>query len=36
VLDVWTADVRQDWYTWAIREMTTADFVIVVASEGTG
>jgi hypothetical protein len=33
VLDRWSADVRQDWYSWAIREMTAADFVVVVASE---
>lgn len=32
VLDLWSADARQDWYSWAIREMTDADFVIVVAS----
>lgn len=32
VLDVWSADTRQDWYAWAIREMTEADFVLVVAS----
>lgn len=33
VLDLWAADDRQDWYAWAIREMTDADFVLVVASE---
>ncbi len=33
VLDRWAADARQDWYSWAIREMTESDFVIVVASE---
>jgi hypothetical protein len=33
VLDLWSADARQDWYAWAIREMTDADFVLVVASE---
>lgn len=33
VLDLWSADARQDWYSWAIREMTDADFVLVVASE---
>ncbi len=33
VLDVWSAGARQDWYAWAIREMTDADFVLVVASE---
>lgn len=32
VLDLWSADARQDWYSWTIREMTDADFVIVVAS----
>jgi hypothetical protein len=32
VLDLWAADTRQDWYSWAIREMTEADFVLVVAS----
>lgn len=32
VLDLWAADARQDWYSWAIREMTGADFVLVVAS----
>jgi SEFIR domain-containing protein len=32
VLDLWSADARQDWYAWAIREMTDADFVLVVAS----
>jgi hypothetical protein len=33
VLDLWSTDARQDWYAWAIREMTAADFVLVVASE---
>lgn len=33
VLDVWSADHRQDWYAWALREMRAADFVVVVASE---
>jgi hypothetical protein len=33
VLDHWATGTRQDWYAWAIREMTAADFVIVVASE---
>lgn len=33
VLDLWSADARQDWYAWAIREMTDADYVLVVASE---
>lgn len=32
VLDVWASSTRQDWYSWAIREMTDADFVVVVAS----
>lgn len=32
VLDSWHTGVRQDWYAWAIREMTDADHVIVVAS----
>lgn len=32
VLDLWSTDARQDWYAWAIREMTEADFVLVVAS----
>lgn len=32
VLDLWSTDARQDWYAWAIREMTAADFVLVVAS----
>lgn len=32
VLDVWSAGGRQDWYAWAIKEMTSADFVLVVAS----
>jgi hypothetical protein len=32
VLDLWSAGARQDWYSWAIREMTDADFVLVVAS----
>jgi hypothetical protein len=33
VLDLWSADARQDWYAWAIGEMTEADFVLVVASD---
>jgi hypothetical protein len=33
ILDLWSTDTRQDWYSWAIREMTAADFVLVVASE---
>lgn len=32
VLDVWADESRHDWSTWAIREMTHAAFVIVVAS----
>jgi hypothetical protein len=32
VLDVWAAGSRHEWYAWAIREMTDADYVIVVAS----
>ncbi|RLK61754.1 SEFIR domain-containing protein [Actinokineospora cianjurensis] len=31
-LDRWHLE-RQDWYTWAVREMNAADFVVVVASE---
>jgi tetratricopeptide (TPR) repeat protein len=33
VLDAWLGWERQDWYVWALREMTEADYVIVVASE---
>jgi hypothetical protein len=33
VLDAWSDDARQDWYVWAIREMTAADHVLVIASE---
>lgn len=33
VLDLWAADVRRDWGSWAIQEMTSADFVLVVASD---
>jgi tetratricopeptide (TPR) repeat protein len=33
VLDAWLGSARQDWYAWALREMTAADYVIVVASE---
>lgn len=33
VLDLWTANARQDWYAWAIREMTDANFILVVASQ---
>ncbi len=32
-LDRWAGE-RQDWYAWALRNITEADFVIVVASEG--
>jgi SEFIR domain len=32
VLDTWAQSTRQDWYAWAIREMTEAAYVIVVAS----
>jgi SEFIR domain-containing protein len=32
VLDLWSANARQDWYSWAIKEMTDADHVLVVAS----
>lgn len=32
VLDVWSAGSRHDWYAWAIREMTDAAYVVVVAS----
>lgn len=32
VLDTWFTGERQDWGAWAIEEMITADFVIVVAS----
>jgi hypothetical protein len=33
VLDVWSAASRIDWYAWAIKEMTEADYVVVVASK---
>ena len=33
VLDVWAAEARIDWYAWAIKEMTEADYIVVVASE---
>jgi hypothetical protein len=33
VLDVWSAASRIDWYGWAIKEMTEADYVVVVASK---
>jgi SEFIR domain-containing protein len=32
VLDRWAEDARRDWSAWAIREMTGADFVLVIAS----
>ncbi|MEU0789055.1 SEFIR domain-containing protein [Amycolatopsis sp. NPDC005961] len=32
-LDQWAGE-RQDWYAWALKNITEADFVIVVASEG--
>jgi hypothetical protein len=31
-LDLWSAAARHDWYAWAIKEMTEATYVIVVAS----
>ncbi|MBH0776590.1 SEFIR domain-containing protein [Nocardia bovistercoris] len=31
-LDRWDVDRRRDWYNWAIGELTSADFVIVIAS----
>jgi hypothetical protein len=34
VLDQWVGATRQDWYAWALREMTQADFVVVIASAG--
>jgi hypothetical protein len=34
VLDLWSDGARHDWYAWALREMTTAAYVIVVASAG--
>src|SRR5262245_14941110 len=33
VLDAWFGGERQDWYAWALREISEADYVIVVASE---
>ena len=33
VLDRWSNDARRDWYSWAIGEMTGADYVIAVASK---
>jgi hypothetical protein len=42
-MDRWELDRRRDWYLWAIEQVTTADFVIVIASpqckraaDGTG
>lgn len=32
VLDVWATATRQDWYSWAIKRITAADYVVVVAS----
>lgn len=32
VLDQWVDNVRQDWALWATRQLTGADFVIVIAS----
>lgn len=32
VLDTWCEGESQDWYAWAIRELTGADYVLVVAS----
>lgn len=33
-LDRWYEDVRRDWSVWVIRQLTAADFVLVVASPG--
>lgn len=33
VLDMWADGARQDWYAWAIREMTAAHHILVVVSE---
>lgn len=33
VLDQFCLTERQDWYRWAIREITSADYVLVIASE---
>lgn len=33
-LDQWNTDRRQDWYAWAIKQVSEADYVIVVASPG--
>jgi hypothetical protein len=32
-LDLWSEHARRDWSAWAIEQITSADFVIVVASE---
>jgi hypothetical protein len=32
VLDQWDDNLRQDWSLWATRQLTSADFVIVIAS----
>ncbi len=32
MLDIWFTGTRQDWYAWAIREMTSVDYVLVIAS----
>jgi hypothetical protein len=31
-MDRWDLDFRRDWYQWATEQITTADFVVVVAS----
>src|SRR5436305_3620785 len=36
VLDTWFTGDRQDWYAWAIKEMTEADYVLVIASRRYG
>lgn len=33
-VDQWEDDCRRDWFTWATRRITEADFVVVVASPG--
>ncbi len=33
VLDAWLEGERRDWYLWALRGMTEADYVVVIASE---
>lgn len=32
-MDRWGLDRRRDWYLWAIEEITSADFVLIIASE---